>query len=462
MATKPITKARFDALCRVKLPSTDFVVNEVEWFSDDEERVLGIVVLDNTDQDWSWMVLGRDEAGLFRAIDFKVSIPTREEARNLLIAKLDAHSATGQTVFPQGDVERDSMDLFKPVVVASSSHENYRILAETVHHSSAREMLGELARNFVDVDGNFLKDFQTTGFNARLWELYLHAFLYEQRFGITREFDRPDFCTEKDGFPIGIEAVTVNPSVGDKTPNPENPEELQSLRQEFMPIKFGSALFSKIQKRYWDLPHMRGMPFVLAIHDFCGNDSMTWSAPALEEYLFGLRASWHKDKNEKLQITEHPITEHRWGNKVIPSGFFNQPDTEHVSAVLFSSSATLSKFNRMGKLAGFGDPSVKMIRGGLKHDFNPDATVPIRFAVDVEPGKYSEDWSEGVRVFHNPRALLPIPFGLFERCAYHFLRDGQRVAMLPYEFIHSSHTVIIAPKKDGDEKQDSPQVSPNP
>ncbi len=38
MGLKPITKERFDALCRVKLPSADFTATEVEWFTDDEER----------------------------------------------------------------------------------------------------------------------------------------------------------------------------------------------------------------------------------------------------------------------------------------------------------------------------------------------------------------------------------------------------------------------------------------
>ena len=108
MPTRTISKERFDALCRVKRSFTDCLSREVEWYADVEERVLGIVLLDLQDNDWVWMVLGRDEAGLFRAIDLGVSIPTQEEARKLLIVKLEEHSATGQSVFPQGDVERDS------------------------------------------------------------------------------------------------------------------------------------------------------------------------------------------------------------------------------------------------------------------------------------------------------------------------------------------------------------------
>lgn len=449
MPTKAISKERFDALCRVKSSFADYMSREVEWYSDTEERVLGIVLLDLQDNDWLWMVLGRDEAGLFRVIALDVSIPTQAEAKARLMVKLEEHSTTGQAVFPQGDVERDSMDLFKPVVRASSFHENYKILADGLHHSSARDMLSELARAFVDVDGNFLKDFQTTGFNARLWELYLHAFLYEQHFAITREFDRPDFCAEKNGFPVGIEAVTVNPTAGETPVTPSNDEELRQLREEYMPIKFGSVLFSKMRKRYWELPHMVGKPFVLAVHDFWAGDSMTWSEPAMNDYLFGLRATWQKDQSGKLHITENTIREHRWGDKAIPSGFFKQSGAEYVSAVLFCNSATLSKFNRMGKLAGFGSPDVKMIRIGVKHNFAPNATEPIHFTAEVEPGKYSECWTEGVRVFHNPRALFPIPPGVFENCANHFLESGRRVAMLPPDFIHSSHMMVIAPKKDG-------------
>jgi hypothetical protein len=445
---KPISKERFEALCRSRQPMAAYVSKEEGWFAGDGERVLGLILLDTCDNDWVWMVLGRDEAGVFRCIDLGCSIPTKAQAEALLATKIEEHSQTGQTVFPQHDVNRPAFDLFTPVVPATSLNPNFKILAECEHHSSAREILRELVQTFIDVDGNFVRDFQTTGFNARLWELYLNAFLYEQRFAVAREFDRPDFYTAKDGFPVGIEAVTVNPTPGEAAPNPGNDEELQTLREQYMPIKFGSVLFSKMQKRYWELPHMQGMPFVLAVHDFCAGDSMTWSEPAINDYLFGLRASWRKDEAGELHITDNPIHEHRWGNKVIPSGFFNQPDTEHVSAVLFSNSATLSKFNRMGKIAGFGSPDVKMLRVGVKHNFDPNATEPIHFTAEVEAGTYSENWAEGVRVFHNPRAVLPIPSGVFESCAHHFLEDGRRVAMLPDGFIHSSHMMVIAPKRD--------------
>lgn len=222
-----------------------------------------------------------------------------------------------------------------------------------------------------------------------------------------------------------------------------------------MPIKFGSVLYSKLQKRYWTLPHMEGVPFVIAIHDFLAKDSMTWSAPALEDYLYGVRASWKKAPDGTLEVTEEPILEHVLGRKRIPSGFFNLPGAEHVSAVLFSNAATLSKFNRMGKLAGFGNPDVMMFRVGTHHNWDPNATEPVPFSVEVDPEKYSETWAEGVRVLHNPRALVPIPAELFPGCSHRYSEEGRRVASLPQRFIYGSHTYIFGPKKADESPEDS-------
>ncbi|HUA67930.1 MAG TPA: hypothetical protein VMA13_05220, partial [Candidatus Saccharimonadales bacterium] len=160
------------------------------------------------------------------------------------------------------------------------------------------------------------------------------------------------------------------------------------------------------------------------------------------------RATWHKDGSGKLHVEEHPIQEHRWGKKRIPSGFFNQPETENVSAILFSNAATISKFDRMGKLAGFGEPDVKLLRVGTKLNPDPDATEPIAFCVEIEPGMYSESWTEGIQIYHNPRALLPIPPELFAGCAHHSMRDGRRIHIIPDSFVYSSNTIILAAKEN--------------
>ncbi len=420
---------------------------EVEWWSDVEERVIGAVVLDRTDNDWGWIILGRDEKSLFRGIDLEVSLETQVEARHRLGARLKNYAVSGEVEFPQHDTDKEKNKILEPKVPEHKLHRNFKILMGGEQHSPARAIIREIAYAFVDVDGNYTKDFQTTGFDARLWELFLFVFLYEQSFHILREFNRPDFCAIKFGYPIAIEAVTVNPTVGEAQSVPKNRAEIDSRVRDYMPLRFASALIAKLRKKYWELPHVKDVPFVIAIHDFHAGNSMTWSAPALDDYLYGVRASWTKDEQGKLHIIEHPINEHVWNGKRRQSGFFKLPDAEHVSAILFSNSATLSKFNRMAKLAGFGSKNVRMIRMGFRQNFDPNATEGTPFEEEVVPPMYTEDWSEGVRIFHNPWALKPIPDDLFEGCSQHFFENGRRRAKIPNDFVHSSETLVFAPKQ---------------
>jgi len=446
MRLKEISRERFNALCYSRRPAADVMSEEFEWWADADERVLGVVARDTTDNDWFWIALGRDEKALFRCIDINVSIESQHEASRQLQQKLRGYSDSGESEFPQYDTDKKKNRLLVPIVSDAKLHRNFKLLVTGQHHSAAREIIREIAYAFVDVDGNYVRDFQTAGFNARLWELFLFAFLHEQKCHIIRDFDRPDYHAIKWGFPFAIEAVSVNPTHSEAIPNPQSDKETRELRRDYMPIKFGSALFSKLKKKYWELLHMRGVPFLLAIHDFHGEDSMTWSAPALDDYLYGLRASWSKDESGTLHITENRIEEHTWKGKRIPSGFFNQPLAENVSAVLFSNSATISKFNRMGKLAEFGDPSVEILRVGMKHRWDPNATEPLPFSVQVKPGEYTETWSDSVRIFHNPRALIPIPEELFDGCSQYWLEDGRRVARLIEHHVYASRTLIMAPK----------------
>jgi hypothetical protein len=55
----------------------------------------------------------------------------------------------------------------------------------------------------------------------------------------------------------------------------------------------------------------------------------------------------------------------------------------YLSAIIFSDSATLAKFNRMGFLAGWHPPGLKMIRKGILFNPDPHAVQPWDFKMDV-------------------------------------------------------------------------------
>src|SRR5208282_4751801 len=96
-----------------------------------------------------------------------------------------------------------------------------------------------------------------------------------------------------------------------------------------------------------ELPHVVGQPFAIAIGDFHQSGSMTWSLPALQSYLYGLRTVVEHDNGEHKRAWAEPV-DHLHGIPNIPAGFFRQPDGRNVSAVIGSNAGTLGKFNRMG------------------------------------------------------------------------------------------------------------------
>lgn len=51
---------------------------------------------------------------------------------------------------------------------------------------------------------------------------------------------------------------------------------------------FGSAIYDKVKKKYWEKKHVQNKPFLIAIADFHDTMSMTWSFNSLVEYLYGI------------------------------------------------------------------------------------------------------------------------------------------------------------------------------
>jgi len=444
---KTISKPRFDVLTLSKHPMATIMAEEVEWYADVNENVLGSVIRDRTDNDWNYVILGRDERGLFRWINGNVSFAEIGEARKELLQKIEQYAHDGKSVYPQHDSIKKKNEIFKPIVPEGKLHPHFKTLMSHEGHSPAKEIIQEIAYAFVDLDGNFIEQFQTHGFNSRLWELYLYAYFHEELFLISDEYSVPDYTCIKGPQTLFIEAVTVNPNPDfDIESAPKTPQEAETLLKDYMPIKFGSALYSKLNKKYWKLSHVKNHPLVFAIHDFHKDHSMLWSRSGITTYLYGI---WFKhifDHKGNLIIVPEKIESHEYKGKKIPSGFFLQEYAEYVSAVMFSNSATISKFNRMGKLAGFGSPRVKMKRIGTCHNHDPNATKPHVFERNIDPASYTESWGQGLEMYHNPNAKHPIDPDLFPGIAHHFLVGGKMHSLLPEFFPYSSMTLVSIQK----------------
>lgn len=355
------------------------------------------------------------------------------------------------------------VDPFVTVRIRSSLGTEFKTVRDEAGYAPARAMIRETFSNFVDADGNFLEQFQTTAFSPRLWELYLHAYFSEAGFAIVRP-ERPDFLLDKEGARLAVEAVTTNPTQGaPESDPPVTHADIANAQLNYVPIRLGGALIAKLRHRYWEVPDVVGHPLVIAIESFHGPDALDYSDAALSTYLFGKSVSAGWDQKGQLQQILAEIDVHKDGTKEIPSGFFDLPDAEHISAVLFSNSGTIAKFLRIGQEGEFWSPDLLMWRLGYCHDSDPQAATPIQFEYVVGSRPDRETWGEGLSMIHNPHAVLPLDRSLFPTIA-HTRMDEQGLIMTEtpefYPFSSKTLTIHILPG-DPEPTPDQPAESPN-
>lgn len=339
--------------------------------------------------------------------------------------------------------------LFQLVVAEERADSSFMQVRSSPASEAARWMLDEIYETFVDSDGNFLEQFQTTGFNARIFELYLFAYFLRTRLLVPRAEAVPDFLVASGDVTVAVEATTVNPStsgvlatlgrkIGDL-----DASELAAYRRHELGIRYGSPLRSKLRKRYWELPDCTGKPLVLAIQAFHDEDALGMAEGGLASYLYGLESDWTRGADGSLVVEFNRIHSHQVGEKEIPSSFFDQPDAEHISAILFSNSGTIAKFSRMGFQSGAGNDSLFMRRRGYSLNQSPDASDPSFFSYSLDDPPLVESWGQGLVVIHNPKCLHPVPPEFFPDAAQMYKEgDGIRTQTSSWHPF-TSHTMIL-------------------
>jgi hypothetical protein len=437
-----ISQKRFDALAGyTRLPAIVLIIQEAGWFSTVDERLLGLVTWDRFDRDYGWIVLGRDGRGRFRAIDQNVSFPSFDDAKARLEAALEKHATLPDESYHQGDEQGARVDFFTPVVTENRINKTFKTLTGEERFSPARELIGAMMPFFEDVDGNFIEQFQTTGFDPRLWELYLFAAFTELGYAHEEGVAVPDLLLSSPAGRIAIEATTVNPPQVGAVPDPQADAEIRAYLENYVQIKVARSLTRKLyhKQRYWDATGIDGAPFVIALQDFHAPAAMTRIVPLATEYVFGVR---HSIVDGERRIER--LDEHVYGEAKEPSNFFALPEAENVSAVLLNPQGTISKFNRLGYIAGFGNREVQMVRSGIaRGELNPADPRPTMFRHEVRDPGYSESWIEGAVVLHNPNARIPLDPDLIPGAAHEFLQpDGSIMSLLPDFQPYMSRTSI--------------------
>ncbi|MBS1229808.1 MAG: hypothetical protein H6R17_3085 [Proteobacteria bacterium] len=432
-----IKQVRFEALAAYcRQPGALIAAEEVRWLEAYDEEVLIVVIRDVTDGDYSAMLLARDLKERYRWVEMTTFFETMDKALAAAPALAERiHSDFGKQA--QGDERGKPVDFFTPIVAKEKLNRDFATISSLEGYSPAVELMKPMMRWYEDADGNFVEQFQTTGFDTRLWELYLFAALVESGYIFDKRFAMPDFCARNAFGELCVEATTVNPSRtrgGELVPPPplDTDGQMQAFQRQYMPIRYAGPLTTKLGKMYWEKKSVKGRPLVIAIQDFHAPNSMVMSRTALPIYLYGMAWDWQKDADGKLIITPRKIEAHIWGQKTVASGFFSLPGSENISAVISNASATISKFNRMGVLAGFGSKRVHLVREGTAANRDPNSVLPVIFTHDVNSPDYSETWMEGMDVYHNPNAAHPLHPSMLPGAAHHWLReDGQLESCVP-------------------------------
>jgi hypothetical protein len=464
--SKPIKRARFDLFALgTRLSFTRLMSVELAHWSDLEERVLGVVCLDTTDEDFGWVLLARDKIGRFRCVDVETSLDSERVAVERLRERI-AIAVEENDFLALGD-QKDETNYATDVLALPRGttledlHPHFRALIESPSRHPGRSVFREIGPWLAPSDPDFVSEFQFKHFDQRLWEMFLWATFRELGFDVTQP-EAPDFTCWALGMKFTVEATTVGPSTAGVLadhPDPNTPEEMAEFLKHYMPMKFGSALTSKLNKKdkdgrsYWERGDAADRPFLLAVADFHitgGNGepgSMVYTASALWPYLYGHRIEW-KMVDGELFTRAVRGEDHAYKGKVVETGFFDLPGAENISAVVFSNAGTLAKFDRMGIAAGFIPAGHKYLRMGLRFNPDPNAVHPLPFSEEISTDDYVEYWSDELQIFHNPNARNPLPEGTFAGVTQHYFRDGQQVSFTPESTILASRTIILSLKDE--------------
>lgn len=128
-------------------------------------------------------------------------------------------------------------------------------------------------------------------------------------------------------------------------------------------------------------------------------------------------------------------------------GFFGRLDARPISAVVYCNGFTVSKFWRLSSPNLFRT-RVRAIRDGvcLIQGDRSGQPRPFRFEVG-DPDGPDETWAEGVTVFLNPNADVPLELGVLPASSTITLREDTILRALK-GFHPLTSTMIASPRQD--------------
>lgn len=319
------------------------------------------------------------------------------------------------------------MDLFYPVVPNDRLDPNFKRILD--HPASEHAVIQDWANGFVDRDGKFVKEFQTS-FNTCFWELYVFACLKQMSLGIDFNYSSPDFTVTTGFFKGTIECVTSQNAAGRR---PEHDLTIQEQISDLAgpnrdaisreaTIRLANSISGKYQRfchHYSSLTHVTNKPFILAV------------APFQEPYFWVQRLDGITNVLYRSKLAE--VT--KPNGAVVPLGYFMGPSMADISAVFFSNVATYSKVIAIAKEPGCVDYFVTARHG--------------RAELDHYTKGYDETLLDGLFICHNPFARYPLDMAQFRShgIAQIYGKSGDICMSIPDGYLLERSCIHLVPKK---------------
>lgn len=339
--------------------------------------------------------------------------------------------------------------IFKQIVTDQKLNKKYKLLLESNLFDPAKKIIENISNEMTDMDGNFIQQFQSDGFDARLWEMYLFILFKEIGFTHNNQYERPDFQLTKGDIEIFVEAslsaekqddIYTKSFIEDAMARLDLGVQQQLI--DYYIIRLGSVLFSKLNKEYWKLDWVKGKPIILAI-----TPAHNYLAPFLPdakliEYLYGIRQNVNITEKGIENLGAEEVVEFRLGDKTIPANFFSQPLSENISGIIFTNNSDLHKFNRMAYQGNLSKEQLIMVRAGTKYSSDLGSEAQY-FDYFIKPNQGVENWCESVTLFHNPNALHKIDTTTFKYIRQFWLESDRTFnGIMPREFVYNSITGV--------------------
>lgn len=340
------------------------------------------------------------------------------------------------------------LDLLTPVIPEERLHKNFQAIR---NEKDVHKILQSWALGFVDRDNKFVKEFQES-FNSSFWELYLHAVFGNLGFKTDYSYHAPDYLLEKKGHSVIVEAVTTrNPEHG--TPEHDSQEKIRELLKKTITDeeraknheklislateRIANSINSKSKmylEKYAKLNHVKDKPFIVAVGSFEQPLFYYQAQGAIQRVIYGLTKAEYRNGEPYFEYSDHVIKETN-GAK-IPIGLFNDESYSHISAVIFSPIATFGKLRALQskKEKNIIFETYKYNKYGEKGTIE---TVPHK--------KYRESLLDGLSVYINPHATIPLKTDLFDSpdIAINYTLHDNKVK---HGFLYSRHVINIRSK----------------